>query len=265
MNKRLKIPVILFSFFLAVALIGPFIYSVSPYEYHLDQAFESPSLHHWLGTDENGRDILSRILLGARISLGIGMSVLTFCLSIGITIGFFAGFWGGWFEKIFLMVSDIFQAFPGILLAIAVAAFLPQSFLNIILLLSFVGWVSYARVTRAQVLSLKKREYIEATQCLGLPLHLVFFKHVLPNIMGPLLVQAAFGMAGIILIESTLSFLGLGLPVHLPSWGRMLDSGSSLLLVEPTLSIYPGIAIMLTVMIFNFLGDRLRDVYAGRL
>lgn len=258
-----KIPTYLFFLLVFMALIGPFVAPYNPSAYDLKIEMQGPSEKHWMGVDENGRDILTRIFYGARVSLGIGIVVVSLCVSLGVTIGFLAAYFGGWFEKIFLIVTDIFQAFPGILLAIAVAAFLPPSILNVILLLSFVGWVSYARVTRAQVLTVKQREYVQAAHSLGVPVWRLFAKHIVPNIAGPLLVQAAFGMAGVILIESTLSFLGLGIPVSVPSWGRMLDSGSSLLLVAPHISIFPGLAIMLAVLTFNLLGDQLRDKFSG--
>lgn len=253
------VPVILLVLLFTIALLGPLVAPFNPFESNLPLEMQSPSADHWFGTDENGRDIMSRLFYGARISLGIGVAVVTMCLSLGILVGFLAGYLGGWWEKIFLAVSDIFQAFPGFLLAVAVAAFLPPSVMSMILLLSFVGWVSYARVTRAQVLTMKTQEYIQAARGLGLSLGRIFLRHVLPNIAGPLLVQAAFGMAGVILIESSLSFLGLGIPVEVPSWGRMLDSGSSLLLVAPHISIFPGLAIMVAVLTFNLLGDDLRD------
>lgn len=258
--KRLSI--ILLLFLALIALIGPWLAPQDPFAYSLKDEMTAPNSTYLFGTDENGRDILSRLFYGARYSLGISIAVIFLCLSIGLIIGFLAAYLGSWFEKAFLLVSDVFQAFPGILLAIAVAAFMPPGVWNMIFLLSLVGWVSFARVTRAQVLSIKKKEYLEATRALGLPLHKIFLKHALPNIAGPLMVQATFGMAGVILTESTLSFLGLGLPVSIPSWGRMLDSGSSLLLVAPHISIFPGLMILLSVLTFNLLGDQLRDRFS---
>lgn len=257
-----NIPYFLLGILIIMAILGPALSPFDPTSYDLKIEMQGPSMVHWLGTDDNGRDILSRLLYGTRVSLLIGVSVVLVCVTFGMGVGFLAAFKGGWLDRIFLAVSDVFQAFPGILLAIAVAAFLPPSLFNVILLLCFVGWVSYARVTRAQVLSIKQREYIQAALAQGTPTSLLFFKHVLPNIAGPLLVQAAFGLAGVILIESTLSFLGLGIPAQVPSWGRMLDSGSSLLLVAPHISIFPGLAIMLAVLTFNLLGDRLRDRFS---
>lgn len=253
-----KIPSFLLLILVFCATLGPLMSPYSPSESNLSLAMQPASLEHLLGTDENGRDILSRLLFGARISLGISVAVVLLALTLGLGVGFLAGYFGGWVEKIFLAVSDLFQAFPGTLLAIAVAAFLPPGILNLIFLLSAVGWVGYARLTRAQVLSLKKQEFIQAQMALGGSLSRLFIRHFLPNMAAPLLVQATFGLAGVILVESTLSFLGLGLPVNLPSWGRMLDNGTALLLVSPHISIFPGLAIMITILTFNLLGDQLR-------
>lgn len=247
---------------MGLAFFGPEIAPHDPNATNLADEMRLPDSNHWFGTDENGRDILSRIAVGCRISLGIGLAVISLCLLMGVGLGLLAGFSGGRADRIFGIVADVFQAFPGILLAIFLAAFLPPSILNIILLLSFVGWVSYARVTRAQVLSLKEKEYIEAARALGVgPVRIGIF-HLLPNLAGPLIVQAAFGMAGVILTESTLSFLGLGIPIQYPSWGRMLDSGASLLLVAPHLSLIPGLAILISVLTFNLLGDRLKERFS---
>lgn len=258
-----KIPYIFLTILIIIAIIGPSFTSYNPIQSDLVHEMQKPSTIHLLGTDEDGRDIFARILFGARISLGIGIIVVLFNSLIGVIIGFLAAYKGKWWDKTFLAVADVFQAFPGILLAILIAAFLKPSILNVIFLLTFVGWVSYARVARAQILTLKKREFVLASQAIGVPLWRVFTSHILPNIAGPLLVQASFGMAGVILIESTLSFLGLGTPVTIPSWGRMLDTGSSVLLVAPHVSIFPGLAIMFSVLTFNLIGDRLRDKFAG--
>lgn len=246
---------------LTIALAGPFLVSHSPDQLNLKISLQPSSHAHVLGTDENGRDILARLIFGARVSLGIGVAVVLLCAFVGIPLGFCAGYFGGWVDRIFLSVGDVFQAFPGILLAIALAAFLPSTVFNVIGLLAFVGWVSYARMARAQTLALKEREYVAAALSLGASRRRLFVCHFLPNMMGPLLVQAAFGMAGVILTESTLSFLGMGLPATIPSWGRMLDSGSQLLLVAPRLSLFPGLAMMISILTFNLLGDALRAKY----
>lgn len=226
---------------------------------HLEQSLLPPNTSFWLGTDGNGKDILALILYGARFSLLISACVVLSCVLTGILVGFLAGFCGGIIDKIFLFVADVFQAFPGILLAIAIAAFVPPSIFNLILLLSFVGWVSYARVARVQVLELKSREFVQAACGLGASRRRLLLHHFLPNMAGPLIVQASFGMAGVILAESALSFLGLGLPLHIPTLGKLLDSGVNLLLRAPHVSLFPGAVIMLFVLSFNLLGDYLRD------
>lgn len=229
----------------------------------LEDALQRPNLIHWLGTDANGRDILILMVSGARISLGISILVVSLCVFFGLVAGFLAGFYGGIVDRLFLVVSDVFQAFPGILLAIGIAAFLPQSILNLILLLSFVGWVSYARVIRSQVIEIKSREFITAARAIGVSNRRQLFTHFLPNMMSPLIVQASFGLAGVILAESTLSFLGLGLPENIPSLGKLMDQGVGLLLVAPHVALFPGLLIMCFVLGFNLLGDRMRKAIAS--
>lgn len=248
-------------FLLALMLMGPFFSRYSPMASHLEHALSAPSQMFFLGTDSNGRDILAQILYGARISLLISLTVVLNCLTIGILVGFFAGFYGGKVDRVFLFVADVFQAFPGILLAIFIAAFLKPSIMNLILLLSFVGWVSYARVVRAVVTEMKTREFILAAHALGASLPRLLSKHFLPNMLGPLVVQASFGMAGVILAESTLSFLGLGLPENVPSLGKLMDNGVNLLLVAPHVALFPGLVIMLFVLFFNLTGDWLREKF----
>ncbi|MBF0104974.1 MAG: ABC transporter permease [Deltaproteobacteria bacterium] len=242
-------------------MTGPLLAPHDPFVSSLEEALQAPGAGHFLGTDANGRDILSLILYSARISLAVSFCVVLCCLFLGTTLGFIAGFFGGPLDRLFLFTADVFQAFPGILLAITVAAFIPQSLINMILLLSFVGWVSYARLIRAGVLSLKSRDYILAATVLGLPKSRILWRHVFPNLAGPVIVQASFGMAGVILAESALSFLGLGLPAGTPSLGKLMDQGVNLLLVAPYVSIFPGAVIMFFVLSFNFVGDSLREKF----
>ncbi len=259
-----KIGAVLVGLMVIVAVVGPWVMWNDPMEYHIDQAFHGVSVEFLFGHDADGRDILSRLVYGARISLGIAFIVVAVSLVIGTTIGLIAGYMGGIFEKSFLIISDIFMAFPGFLFALSIAAFMQPSILNVIIILCLRGWVSYARLVRGQVLSLKKREYIIACQAMGARLWRILFRHLLPNMIGPIVINASFGMAGVIMIESSLSFLGLGVPVGTPSWGAMLDQGTKYLLVDASLSLYPGFAIMLVVMGFNFLGDGLRDYLTPR-
>lgn len=264
-NLTTIIGVVLVLGMFAIAVFAPFVAPSSPQQYNLEDKFAAPSVSHPFGLDENGRDILSRVIYGARVSLGIGIVVVIITGIVGTVIGLTVGYYGGRLEEIFTFISNIFLAFPGILLAIAFAAFQKEpSVLNVVVILSVVGWVGYARLVRGQVLSLKEREFIQAARAVGVPPIRIFLRHLLPNIVGPLIINATFGVAGVILAESTLSFLGLGVPVSTPSWGSMLDSGTQYLQIDPYLSIFPGLAIMLVVLGFNFLGDGLRDKFAER-
>ncbi|MFO1464523.1 MAG: ABC transporter permease [bacterium] len=251
-------------FMLLVALLAPILPIPSPSIPDMAGELRGPSATHWLGQDEEGRDVLARVVYGARLSLLIGFVTVALSLCFGTAVGMAAGYFGGWIDEAFVFVSDIFMAFPSILLVIALAAFLPPSLWNIVLVLSAVGWVSYARIVRGQVLALRKVEYVQAAQTLGFGSARILGRHVLPNILGPLIVNATLSIAGVIIAETTLSFLGIGVPPGTPSWGAMLDAGVAFLLIAPHLSIVPGIAIMLTVLGFNFLGDGLRDRYEVR-
>lgn len=244
---------------LLIALLAPYLSPHNPDTFYLEAQLALPHGNFWFGNDAFGRCVLSRIFYGARISLSVGILAVSLSLLIGCAIGMVAGLKGGWFDTFFLFLSDVVMAFPGFLLAIALAAFVGPSFKNIILILSLLGWVSYARLARGQVLALKEREFILASKSLGAGSWRLIVKHLLPNLTGPLLVQATFGMAGVILVESSLSFLGLGIPPEIPSWGNMIDEGVSYLLIAPHLSIFPGLLIMLTVLGFNFLGEGLRE------
>jgi peptide/nickel transport system permease protein len=263
MKKKFKFKVggILIGLITLLALLAPVLPLQPPDEVHIADELAGPTVSHPLGQDEEGRDVLSRVIYGARYSLLISFATVTLALMLGTTIGLMAGYFGGRWDEAFVFVGDIFLAFPSILLLIAIAAFVPPSLLNIILILAFVGWVSYARIVRGQAISLKNAEYIQAARTLGYSHRRILARHLLPNALGPLIVNATLSLAGVILAESTLSFLGLGVPAGIPSWGSMLDSGVAYLLIAPHLSIAPGLAIMLTVLGFNFLGDGLRDLY----
>jgi len=225
----------------------------------------APSAHHLFGTDELGRDILSRILFGARISLSVALSVVSISLIIGLIVGFVAGFYGGWLDTLLnVYVTNAFLALPGILLAIAFVAFLGPGLFNLILALSITGWVGYARLVRAQVMSVKQKEYVEAARALGASNLRIMRRHILPNILQPLIVQAAIGMSAAVLAEATLSFLGLGIPAPAPSWGSMLNDARSHLFDSPHMLLFPALAVMLAVLAFNFLGDALRDLLDPR-
>ena len=225
-----------------------------------------PSSTHYFGTDELGRDILSRILFGARISLAVGFAVVAISLLLGVLAGSVAGYYGGLADTLLnVYFANAFLALPGILLAIAFVAFLGPGLLNVILALSLSGWVNYARLMRAQIMSVKEREFVEAARSLGASDLRMLLRHGLPNSVQPLVVQATVGMAGAVLSEATLSFLGLGVPPPTPSWGAMLNDARSHLFDSPHLVFFPALAIMLLVLAFNFVGDALRDLLDPRL
>lgn len=246
--------------FATMALFAPWLAPANPAAIDLAHRLSPPSATHWFGTDALGRDILSRIIYGARLSLTVAVSVVGLSLSLGIVLGGIAGYYGGpidTFLNVFAM--NAFMAMPGILLAIAFVAFLGPGLLNLILALSIGGWVGYARLVRGQVLAVREREFVEAARSIGASDLRIFLRHILPNIIQPLIVQAAIGMAGAVLAEATLSFLGLGVPPPTASWGEMLNDARSHLFDAPHLVVFPAIAVMLCVLCFNFIGDALRD------
>lgn len=251
-------------FLAIIAIFAPFL---APYDLtHMDvtRQLEGPSSTHWLGTDENGADVLSLLIYGARVAAIVGISVVSVCATIGITLGAVAGYFGGIVDEVLMRLTDILMAFPGILLAILII-FITQepSLLAVILALSVSGWAGYARLVRGQVLQIRDEPYIEAAKSLGLPVHRILIRHVVPNSLAPVIIQATFGVAGAILAEAALSFLGLG-PQDMTSWGALLDQGASYFLLTSHLAIFPGLAIMFTVLSINFVGDGLRDVLDPR-
>ncbi len=251
---------VLVAVFVLFALFAPWIAPQDPANINLPARLAGPSAAHWFGTDELGRDILSRIIFGARISLLVGGSVVVFSLLLGLIIGSVAGYYGGRVDRfVNVIVMNAFLSFPGILLAIAFVAFLGPGIFNLILALSIGGWVGYARLVRAQVLAAREREYVEAARALGASDLRIVVRHILPNIIQPVIVQAAIGMAGAVLAEATMSFLGLGVPPPAASWGSMLNDGRSHLFDAPHLVLFPAAAVMLAVLSFNFIGDALRD------
>ena len=251
---------VMVAIFVAVALFAPWIAPHSPSDLDLPSRLQPPSASHWFGTDELGRDILSRVIYGARISMLVGVSVVVGSLLLGLIFGSIAGYYGGRVDRFFnVIVMNAFLSFPGILLAIAFVAFLGPGIFNLILALSIGGWVGYARLVRAQVLAVREREFVEAARALGASDWRVITHHILPNIIQPVIVQAAIGMAGAVLAEATMSFLGLGVPPPAASWGSMLNDGRSHLFDAPHLVLFPAAAVMLAVLSFNFIGDALRD------
>ena len=264
-NPLAAVGVVLVSIFVFSAIFAPWIAPHDPAHIDLPNRLQTPSAQHWCGTDELGRDILSRLIWGARISLFVGSSVVAGSLLLGLIIGSLAGYYGGAIDRfVNVVLMNAFLSFPGILIAIAFVAFRGPGIFNLILALSIGGWVGYARLVRAQVLAVREREFVEAARALGAgDLHIIT-KHILPNIIQPVIVQAAIGMAGAVLAEATMSFLGLGVPPPTASWGSMLNDARSHLFDAPHLVLFPAVTVMFAVLAFNFIGDALRDLLDPR-
>jgi peptide/nickel transport system permease protein len=256
---------------IAVALLAPVLGPHDPLDQDIARRLLPPawfaggSPEHFLGTDQLGRDILSRIIYGSRISLLIGLLSVALSLPIGVCVGLVAGYFGGRLDDVIMRLADVQLAFPFILLAITIAGVLGPSPRNVILILAIGGWVVYARLARGQVLSLREKEFVEAARGLGLGHGRILLRHVLPNVLTPIIVVATFSVAQMILLESSLSFLGLGVQPPTPSWGGMLNDGRAYITIAWWLMTFPGAAIMLTVLGINFLGDWLRDLLDPRL
>ncbi|HBQ21805.1 MAG: peptide ABC transporter permease [Deltaproteobacteria bacterium GWA2_38_16] len=260
-----KIGLILVTLFILAGLFAPFLITHDPKSTDISHRFSPPSHTHWLGQDKLGGDIYSKIIYGARISLTVAIVSTLLSFFIGLLLGSLAGYYGGWWDECLMRLVDILLAFPGLLLIFALAAFLSPSLLNVIMLFSIVGWTGFARVTRAQVLSEKEKEFVQAVRSLGANHSRILIRHIWPNILSPLIVQASFVMGGIIIGESSLSFLGVGVPPDIPSWGNMLSLAKQSSFQPGFIAIFPGIAIMLTVLGFNFIGDGLRDLWDPKL
>jgi peptide/nickel transport system permease protein len=259
-NPLAAIGVVLIAVFCVLAVFAPLLAPQDPARIDLPSRLLGPSAAHWFGTDELGRDIFSRIIYGARISMLVGVSVVTASLLLGLIIGSLAGYYGGRLDRfVNVIVMNAFLSFPGILLAIAFVAFVGPGILNLILALAIGGWVGYARLVRAQVLATREKEFVEAARALGAGDLRIIVRHILPNMIQPVIVQAAIGMAGAVLAEATMSFLGLGIAPPTASWGSMLNDGRSHLFDAPHLVLFPAFTVMLAVLSFNFVGDALRD------
>jgi len=259
-NKLAAVGFVIIATLTLVALFAPWILPYDPSVQDLATRLEAPTWDHPFGNDELGRDILSRVLLGTRVSMRVGATVVLLSGIFGVLIGGFAGYVGGQTDLfVTVIVVNSLMAFPGILLAIALVAFLGPGIDRLIFALSVIGLAGYARLARGQVLKVKTLEFVEAARALGASGPRIFFLHVLPSIIQPILVQASIGMAAAILLEASLSFLGLGIAPPAPSWGAMLNDGRGHLFDAPHMVVFPSVALVLTVLSFNFLGDALRD------
>jgi len=242
------------------AIAGPLLMPYDPASQELALRLEGPSGTHLFGLDELGRDILARVLAGARISFLVGLTVVSFSAFIGTMLGAMAAYFGGVVDDLVSRVVDVLLAFPGLLLAIALVAVLGPSLGNVLFALTIIGWVGYARLVRGQVLRAREFEYVQAARALGAGAGRVLWRHLIPTALPAVVVQATLGMAGAIISEAALSFLGLGVQPPTPSWGTMLNGGRAHLLDAPHLTLFPGLAIALLVLGFNFVGDGLRDL-----
>ncbi len=264
MNRRagvssLAVGSLTLALLLGIAVTAPMLAPHDPFEQRLDEDLRGPTTVHPLGQDKLGRDQLSRVIYGSRISLQVGFLTVGISLLVGLAVGSAAGFLGGWIDSALMRMVDVLLAFPGILLAIAMSAVLGPSITNVVVALSLIGWTGYARVVRGEVLAARRLEHVRAAEALGAGRMRVLARHVLPCLVAPVAVQASFGMAAAIVAEASLSFLGLGVQPPQPSWGSMLDQGRVFLLIAPHMTLYPGLAIFVTVLGLNLLGDGLRD------
>ncbi len=250
---------VIVGFAVLAALLGPLVVATDPATQQLALRLNGPSLGHWFGLDELGRDILTRVLYGARVSLLVSLVVVSVSVAVGVVVGAVAGYFGGLVDESISRIMDILLAFPGLLLAIALVAVLGPSLTNVVLALSLIGWVGYARLVRGQVLRAREFEFVQAARALGASTSRILVRHVIPTAVPAVTVQATLGMGGAILAEAALSFLGLGVQPPTPSWGTMLNGGRIHLLDAPHLTVFPGVAIAVLVLGFNFLGDGLRD------
>ena len=242
-----------------IAIFANYIAPYNPYLQDLAGRLAPPSMSHLLGQDQLGRDVLSRILYGTRISLEVGLSVVAISLSTGTVVGAISGYYGGKSDQVIMRIADIFLAFPGLILAIGLMAVLGQGVANVIVSLSIVAWPGYARVIRSQALSLKELEYIEAARLMNASNFRLVFKHIIPNSISPIIILGTIGIGFAILAEAGLSFLGLGVGPNIPSWGSIIADGRANFILDPYLMVFPGIFLALAVLGFNLIGDSLRD------
>lgn len=247
------------------ALLAPWLAPYDPTTLHLDAILQPPSIAFPLGTDALGRDVLSRLLFGARVSLWVGFVSVSIAVTIGLALGLAAGYFGGWTDELVMRGVDVMLCFPSFFLILAVIVFLEPSLANIMVVIGLTSWMGVARLVRAETLSLRQRDFVAAARLAGTGSAKIMLMHILPNALAPVLVSATLGVAGAILVESSLSFLGLGVQPPDPSWGNMLLEGKDVLEIAPWMSVGPGLAILITVLGYNLLGESLRDVFDPRL
>lgn len=247
-----------------IAVVLGYVFTLAPNDIHLHAILSLPDAQFWLGTDDLGRDILSRLLRGVEISMFVAFVVTLFSMLIGVSIGLLAGYYGGWVDRLLMQITEIFLAFPGILLAIAFVAVLGAGIDNLVLALSLTGWVGYARLTRGQALTLRNRQHVLAAIALGASVPSILFKHIFPLLVSLLVVEATYSMASVMIAEASLSFLGLGIQAPNASWGAMLRDSVRYMLVAPHYVLAVGFSLMSVILAINLIGDHLRDVLDTR-
>ncbi|MDK2791748.1 MAG: peptide/nickel transport system permease protein [Deferribacteres bacterium] len=247
-------------FFILVSIFAPLIAPYDPTSINVKEIFQAPSSKHIFGTDELGRDVFSRVVYGTRVSIFVGFVAVFISIAIGTILGLVAGYFGGIVDIILMRFVDIMLCFPSFFLILAVIAFLSPSLTNVMIIIGLTSWMGVARLVRAETMSVKSRNYIIAAKVQGIKNSIILFKHILPNVASPIFVTATLGVAGAILTESALSFLGLGVQPPTPSWGNILTSGKDNIMFAWWLSLYPGLAILITVLGYNLLGEGLRDI-----
>ncbi len=264
-SKLAKLGVAILAVVVLAAALAPVISPYKRSDHDVRKQLQPPSADHLMGTDENGADMLTEIIHGARVAVVVGVLTVLLRIFLGVWLGLISGYLGGWVDEIVMRITEVFMSFPGILLAILII-FITQepSLWTVIFALSITGWAGFARLVRGQVLVEREKDYVEAARALGMPSWRIMLRQIAPNVMGPVIVQATFGMAGAILGEATLSFLGLG-PQNTASWGALLDRGADYFLLSQHIAFFPGLAIMLTVLAINFIGDALRDHFDPRI
>lgn len=248
-----------------VSLLAPWIAPADPNTINAYQVLAAPSWQHWFGTDDLGRDVFSRVLFGARISLKVGFVAVGIAVAIGTVVGLVSGYYSGVVDTVLMRVVDVMLCFPAFFLILAVITFLGPSIWYIMMIIGLTGWMGVSRLVRAETLSIREMDYITAARCIGCSDRRIIFRHILPNVMSPILVSATLGIAGAILTESALSFLGIGVQPPTPSWGNILTSGKDYIEFAWWLSFFPGLAILITVLAYNLLGEGIRDALDPRV
>jgi peptide/nickel transport system permease protein len=263
-NRLALAGLVVISVLAGMAILAPWICPKDPFAQDLMNRLQAPSWHHWLGTDDLGRDVLSRMILGARISLSVGFVAVGIQLVVGVTLGLIAGYSGGKIDTLIMRLVDVMLSIPTVFLILAVLAFLGPNIINVMVIIGLTSWPGLTRLVRGECLSVREREYMQAAWQAGIETRRLLFIHLLPNIIAPILVSAALAVGGAVLMESGLSFLGLGVQPPTPSWGNVLAIGRDYLHIAWWLTLFPGLAILITVLAFNLLGEGLRDVLDPR-